>query len=117
MGTATRSRGCSNCVASVITAIVLYSMISFLGKKRNSSRLKIPKVNTFKNYEAKVFCVSSLGITIGNDVLNGDSEASEICYAPCGKVYYAIDHWPLSFGLYRTNIDGTEWEDVTWIVY
>lgn len=53
MGTATRSRGCSNCVASVITVIVLYSMISFLGKKRNSSRLKIPKVNTFKNYEAK----------------------------------------------------------------
>lgn len=54
MGAATRSRGCSNCVASVITVIVLYSqMISFLGKKRNSSRLKIPKVNTFKNYEAK----------------------------------------------------------------
>ena len=68
-------------------------------------------------YDNKVFCVSSLGITIGNDVLNGDSEASEICYAPCGKVYYAIDHWPLSFGLYRTNIDGTEWEDVTWMVY
>ena len=77
---------------------------------KGESEIKAVYGNTF-------FYVTPEGIRINDKLINADSLVEEICYAEGKKVYYANEQMPLVMGVYRMNIDGTEWEDVTWMVY
>lgn len=77
---------------------------------KGESEIKAVYGNTF-------FYVTPEGIRINDKLINADSLVEEICYAGGKKVYYANEQMPLVMGVYRMNIDGTEWEDVTWMVY
>lgn len=66
--------------------------------------------------DGNTYYINVDGIRCNDKLVNADSKASALCYVPNGQLYYAIDHSLVKYGIYRTNIDGTDWEDVSWMI-